>query len=173
MTEQPFGMVVIIVSDRAKSGSRLDETVPALVHWCSGRPFEIIEDFIVADEKSEIEEALRISLAMNNVSLVLTSGGTGFAHRDRTPEVVRPFLEKLTPGLDELLRSKGREVTPYAALSRGVSGIVGNKLVITLPGNPKAVLENMDWLEPILPHALNVLQRSVDDSEHHYKEESE
>ncbi len=168
---QLINMALIIISDRATTGERKDSTVPAVLEWCSAKPFDLVEDFIVPDEADEISAALKAALNSENVDVIFTSGGTGFAERDITPEVTKKFITKFTPGMDEYLRIKGLAVTPHAALSRGISGISGNKLIINLPGNPKAVVENLEWLTAILPHAVKVLKGPVEDKEHNYKTE--
>jgi len=122
----------------------------------------------VADEDHEIRAILRRALERENAHLIITSGGTGFSPRDITPESTRLLLQKLTPGIDELLRQSGINETPYAVLSRGVSGITNNKLVINLPGNPQAVISNLDVLKPILPHALRSLNEQIEDTEHQF-----
>src|SRR5690606_5833444 len=91
------------------------------------------------------------------LDLILTTGGTGFAPRDVTPEATRTVLERETPGIAEALRAESLKVTRHAMLSRGVAGIRGRTLIINLPGNPRAVRENMDVLLPVLPHALELL----------------
>jgi molybdopterin adenylyltransferase len=162
-------LILIIISDRAASGERPDETIPQVTSWLSGQPYELIEDFVVADNRREIEQAINASLAHRETALIVTSGGTGFAGRDITPEVTRTFILKPTPGIDEYLRAEGRKKTPFAVLSRGISGINGNKMIVNLPGNPKAVIENLGWLAKILPHAMKVLDGPVADSEHKVK----
>ena len=163
---QIIHFILIIISDRAARGKRPDETIPRVHEWCLSKPFELVEEFIVADERSEIEQALRAALAHTDIELIITSGGTGFAVRDITPEVTADFIDRRTPGIDEFLRLEGMKKTPFAALSRGISGISGNKLIINLPGNPTAVIENLDWLGKIVPHGLKVMQGDVQDKEH-------
>ena len=159
---------VIIISDRAASGNRADETIPIIKQWCLDNSFEIFSEYIVSDEKIEIAQALKKALAEKKTKLIITSGGTGFAARDNTPEVTGEFVEKFTPGIDEYLRMNSLKVTPFAALSRGISGIAKSKLIINLPGNPNAVLENLQWLEKILSHGIKLLSQNVDDSEHSF-----
>jgi len=157
---------LIIVSDRAVSGVRPDQTIPTMQRWCREKGFNLIWNKIVPDNADQIADELKQAITAGGVDIILTSGGTGFSPNDVTPEATQRVIEKRTPGIDEYLRHKGTEKTPYAVLSRGISGISGNILIINLPGNPQAAIENMDWLEKILPHARALLKGTADDQSH-------
>lgn len=111
---------------------------------------------LVPDEKEKIKKALRAAAAGAN--LVLTTGGTGFAPRDVTPEATLEVLERVAPGIPEAMRSASMQITPRGMLSRGVAGILGGTLIINLPGSPKAAIENLEAVLPALSHGLTVLQ---------------
>jgi molybdenum cofactor synthesis domain-containing protein len=151
-------------------GHKTDQTGERVDEWCTKNGYEFISEGVVADDVHEIQTILRRVFETNDSHLIITSGGTGFSPRDITPEATLPLLEKLTPGIDELLRHSGLQETPFAVLSRGVSGITRNNLIINLPGNPKGVISNLDVLKPLLPHALRSLMNQIEDSEHQFSE---
>ena len=163
---QKYDFDLIIISDRAATGERPDQTIPAVKEWTVGKPVQLKRTVIIPDRADDIRREIIKSVAEEDCPLVITSGGTGFARSDITPEVTREIIEKFTPGIDEYLRQSGMEQTIYAALSRGVSGIISNSLVINLPGNPGAVIQNLETLLKILPHAIKVLRGPVSDREH-------
>jgi molybdenum cofactor synthesis domain-containing protein len=166
MEKNIINMVVLIISDRVSKELRVDETLPLIKEWLVDKAVNLVDCYYVPDEAVEIRNAIKESLNMKNLDLIVTSGGTGFSNRDITPEITTEFIEKFTPGINEYLRLKGTEITPFAALSRGVSGIVKNIFIVNLPGNPKGVIENLTWLFEILPHGLKLIKGEVDDSEH-------
>jgi len=166
MNSTPF--VLIIISDRAHSGVRQDETAPKVAAWCESDRYSLFKTIRVPDQCDAIANAINSTSDDDKVKLIITSGGTGFSEKDITPEVTRELIVKLTPGIDEYLRRKGADKTPYAVLSRGISGILQNKLIINLPGNPVAVIESLEWLKDILPHAFSILNGNVNDGDHRY-----
>jgi molybdenum cofactor synthesis domain-containing protein len=113
---------------------------------------------IVPDERAVIAETLRNWADETRLDLVLTTGGTGFAPRDVTPEATRDVIEREAPGLAEAMRAASLAITPHAMLSRAVAGIRGTTLIANLPGSPKAVRENLETILPALPHAIELLQ---------------
>jgi gephyrin len=157
-------VAILTISDRSKKGVYADKSGPGLVDFIrQNTGWEVVETDVVADDLEDIKFVLEKWCA-DEVNLILTSGGTGFGTRDTTPEATRLVIEKEAPGISEALRFESLKITPYAMLSRGVAGIKGSTLIINLPGNPKAVKENMMILLPALPHALELLMG--DDSPH-------
>ncbi|KAI8976236.1 MoaB/Mog domain-containing protein [Pilobolus umbonatus] len=145
---------ILIVSDTADKDPAQDKSGPLLQQILS-QHYQIKETRIVADEPIHIQQVIKEWT--NCVHLIIVSGGTGFGNRDRTPEAIQPLLTRETPGITHLLLSSSLKITPFAALSRPVSGIRQSTLIVTLPGSPKACKENMDALLPVLPHALDQL----------------
>lgn len=148
---------VICVSDRCSKGLCEDKSGPAIVEKLSalGKTKEYI---IVPDEKEEIEKAIIYLCDDVRADVVFTTGGTGFAPRDITPEATKAVIEKEAPGIAEAIRIKSLAITPKAMLSRAVSGIRKGTLIINLPGSPKAVAEALGFVIPVLPHAVEVLK---------------
>ena len=129
-------------------------------------PWEIDRQLIVADNIEIIVAAL-IDWCDDALNLILTSGGTGFAPKDITPEATRRVIHREAPGIPEALRAESLKVTQHAMLSRGIAGIRFNTLIINLPGSPKAVRENLSVLLPVLPHALDLLSESPGTEKQH------
>lgn len=152
-----YPTAIVVLSDSRAAGVHEDRVIPACREALAGTPFTISYTRIIPDDRSGIEAELRALVARGDIALVITSGGTGFSPRDHTPEATREVIERETPGLPELLRLRGLEHTPRAALTRGIAGIAGRTLIINLPGSPRAVREGIDALLPILPHALDTL----------------
>jgi molybdenum cofactor synthesis domain-containing protein len=145
---------VLTVSDGVYNGMRVDESGPAVAELLIKAGFDVMQRG-VPDEISDIERELR-HLA-TDAALVVTTGGTGFAPRDVTPEATRAVIEREAPGLAEAMRAAGRASTPNADLSRGVAGIVGSTVVVNLPGSPKGATESLAAILEILPHAIEHL----------------
>jgi len=153
---------VLVVSDRVTAGTHQDESGPAAEAALRSWGAEIVHRETVPDERKAIGERLRHYADSDEVDLVVTSGGTGFAPRDVTPEATRDVLEKEAPGVAELLRRESGHQTRFAPLSRGVAGIRGRTFVVNLPGNPQGVAQCLEVLAPLLPHALRILRGESD-----------
>jgi molybdopterin adenylyltransferase len=146
---------VLTVSDGVVAGTRDDRSGDILEARLRGAGFELAARRVVADEHSDIAAALRDLAA--GADLVLSTGGTGFAPRDVTPEATAEVVDRPTPGLDEHMRSVSIAVSPHGMLSRGRSGICGSALIVNMPGSPKACAELFDAIAPALEHGLRLL----------------
>ncbi len=146
---------VLTVSDGVVAGTRQDTSGDVLEARLRAAGFELAGRRTVADERAHIAAALRELTAA--ADLVLSTGGTGFAPRDVTPEATADVVERPTPGLDEHMRAVSIAVSPHGMLSRGRSGIAGSALIVNLPGSPKACAELFDAIAPALDHGLRLL----------------
>jgi molybdenum cofactor synthesis domain-containing protein len=149
--------VLITVSDRCARGEQRDESGAALIELVKGIGAEVVATEIVPDDLEPLAAKLRAYADRSDVNLILTTGGTGFAPRDNTPEATRAVIEKEAPGLAEAMRQETRQKTPLAALSRGVCGIRSGALLINLPGSPKGVRECFAVIQPVLHHAVALI----------------
>lgn len=148
---------VLTISDRSARGERVDESGRVLAEALDPERYVVESRRILPDEKEQISEAL-LELCRQGFELILTTGGTGFAPRDVTPEATRAVIEREAPGLAEAMRAASLRVTPHAMLSRTVAGIRGRCLIVNLPGSPKAVRENLEVILPALPHGVELLR---------------
>jgi molybdenum cofactor synthesis domain-containing protein len=148
----------LTISDRSAAGDREDRSGPLLEELIKQQGWEVVRTGILADDQAEIEIALSSWSDANEIDLLLTTGGTGFAPRDTTPEATAAVIEKLAPGISEAMRNHSLKLTPHAMLSRGTAGIRGGTLIVNLPGNPKAARDNLQFILPALPHAITILQ---------------
>jgi len=155
---EPIRAGVVTVSDKGYAGEREDASGPLLANLLRKMGAEIESQRIVPDERAEIERVLIRLADEARVDLIVTTGGTGPAPRDVTPEATGAVIEREVPGLAEVLRFEGYRKTVLAVISRGVAGIRGGTLIVNLPGSPKAVREGMETLTPILPHAIKMLR---------------
>ncbi|MBQ8074366.1 MAG: MogA/MoaB family molybdenum cofactor biosynthesis protein [Oscillospiraceae bacterium] len=152
-----FTAAVITVSDKGYRGERVDTSGPALCALLKEQGYEIAYTSMVPDEAEQIRAELLKCADEKKLSLVLTTGGTGFSTRDITPEATKAVLERETPGIPELMRAESMKITPRGCLSRSVAGIRGRTLIINLPGSEKAAKENiLAVLEP-MEHGLEML----------------
>ncbi|GCE48121.1 gephyrin [Thermosporothrix hazakensis] len=149
---------VLTISDGASRGLREDLSGEAIRTIITQFPDAVISaGAIVPDELEQIAATLREWSDEKKLNLILTTGGTGLAPRDVTPEATLSILEREAPGIAEAMRTHSLQYTPMAMLSRGVAGVRGRTLIINLPGSPKAVRECLEYILPVLPHAINLL----------------
>ncbi len=148
---------VLTVSDGCADGTRIDESGPQLRDRLVGAGFEIVATAVRPDEPQAVSDLLQHWADELNVDVILTTGGTGFSPRDRTPEATLAVVDRRADGLAEALRADGIKRTPHACLSRGVAGLRGSTLIVNLPGSLKAVRDGIDFLLPILPHAVKMI----------------
>ncbi len=149
---------ILTISDRSARGEREDRSGPALINEIERMGWLLTLSGIIPDERDEIARTLTEWCDQGSIDVLLTTGGTGFAPRDVTPEATLAVVERLTPGLAEVMRAESLRVTPHAMLSRGVAGIRGRTLIINLPGSPKGAVENLQTVLPVLPHAVELLR---------------
>ncbi len=148
---------IITISDRAARGQYDDLGGPALKQAVTGYGWNVRDDGLVPDEKSEIQRAVREQVG-RGCQLILTTGGTGVALRDVTPEAVREIAIRELPGFGEVMRAKSMKITPNAILSRNLAVVVDRALVICLPGKPKAAVECLGFVAKAIPHCIEILQ---------------
>jgi molybdopterin adenylyltransferase len=158
---------ILTVSDRSARGERPDLSGPALVELITARGWKVERTAILTDDLPVLRETLSAWADGGELDVVLTTGGTGFSPRDVTPEATQAVIEREAPGLAEAMRCESLRVTPHAMLSRAVAGIRGDVLIINLPGSPRAALENLQVLLPVLPHAVELLHDSPQAEQHH------
>jgi molybdenum cofactor synthesis domain-containing protein len=148
--------VVLTISDSCSRGERTDQSGPAVRQALEANGFAVVGSDIVPDENTAIENAL-ISWC-DRAQMIVTTGGTGLAKRDVTPEATQAICDRLIPGIPELMRHEGAQHTPLAALSRGLCGVRNGTLILNLPGSPKAATESLAPVAGLLPHALDLLK---------------
>jgi molybdenum cofactor synthesis domain-containing protein len=149
---------ILTLSDRSASGERTDLSGPALADLIRAENWSVVEQAILPDDESAIRAKLTDWADNGRFDVILTTGGTGFALRDVTPEATRAVIQRDAPGLAETMRSESLKKTPHAMLSRAVAGIRGRTLIINLPGSPKGALENFQIIVSVLPHAVQLLK---------------
>lgn len=164
---QPLRFAIIIASDRSARGERPDLTGPALAAFLQERGWQVMHTAILPDDLALLRETLAAWADRAEQDVILVAGGTGFGRRDVTPEATRQVIEREAPGLAELMRLESLKVTPHAALSRGVCGIRGQVLIVNLPGSPRAAVENLAVIAPLLPHAVELLREDPQAEAHH------
>jgi molybdopterin adenylyltransferase len=150
-----FPAVVITVSDSGSRGERTDISGPAVAELLEQNGFAVSDRILVPDEQDAIEKALLEQA--ERARLVVTTGGTGIAPRDVTPEATRAVCEKVLDGFAEVMRAEGRKQTQFAPLSRAVSGIRGTALIVNLPGSPQGATASLRAVLPLIPHVLMLL----------------
>lgn len=160
---------VLTISDRSSQGIRPDESGPALISAIESQGWQAVKYEIIADDLEKIRDTLIAWADTNMVDVLLTTGGTGFAPRDVTPEATRMVIERQTPGIAEAMRIASLSITRHAMLSRATAGIRGLTLIINLPGSPKAALENFQTVQPVLRHAVDLIHGNSGTETNHSK----
>ena len=159
--EKSFKAAVITVSDKGARGERVDESGPAAKEMLEEAGYEVVETLIIPDEPEELKtELIRLADEVR-ADPVVTSGGTGFSMRDQTPEATLAVADRLAPGIAEAIRYQSMAVTNRAMLSRGVSVIRRQTVIVNLPGSPKAVRESLGYILDSLDHGIRILRGSA------------
>ncbi len=151
-----FGLLTL--SDRSARGERPDASGPALARLIHAENWSVTKEALLPDEESAIRTLLGEWADSGELDVILTTGGTGFALRDVTPEATRAVIDREAPGLAEAMRAASLKITPHAMLSRIVTGIRKRTLIVNLPGSPKGAVENLQVILPVLEHAVRLLQ---------------
>ena len=156
-----FGLGILTVSTSGAHGQREDTSGQAIREALEPRGYQVVRYEVVPDDSAVIADRLAQWADSADVDIILTTGGTGMGRRDITPEACLSVVEKEVPGLAEAMRAGTLKFTPMAMLSRSVAGIRNNTLIITLPGSTKGVKECLDVVNPVLPHAIELLQKDT------------
>lgn len=154
----PYQAAVITLSDKGSKGEREDKSGPVIVERLQAAGYDVVETLLIADEAALLKQQLIRLADQRQLDLILTTGGTGFAPRDVTPEATIAVATKLVPGIAEAIRAASLRITPRAMLSRATSVIRNKTLIVNLPGSPKACEECMDVIMDTLPHGLDLLR---------------
>jgi molybdenum cofactor synthesis domain-containing protein len=149
---------ILTVSDRSWRGERKDTSGPALIEAVQAQGWQVVRQMILPDDLTDLRDLLAAWADSGEMDVILTTGGTGFAPRDVTPEATQAVIERPAPGLAEAMRAASLQVTPHAMLSRATAGIRKRSLIVNLPGSPKGALENLRTILAVLPHAVQLLQ---------------
>jgi molybdopterin adenylyltransferase len=151
-------VTIITVSDSAIAGTRQDRSGPALANRAAELGWSVVGREVVADDSDQIAQLLKSAADAEQTDVILTTGGTGIALRDVTPEATRAAIEREIPGIPEVMRFEGRKFTHLAALSRAVAGTRKRTLIVNLPGSPKGAVESLDAVADLILHIVDLLQ---------------
>ena len=149
---------IITLSDRSSRGEREDASGPALASFLEAEGCLVLKHLILPDDESALRLTLKEWADDGALDVILTTGSTGFAPRDIAPEATKAVIQKEAPGLAEVMRAESLKKTPHAMLSRAAAGIRALTLIVNLPGSPKGALENLGFIFPVLPHAVQLLK---------------
>ena len=158
---------VLTVSDRSASGERPDGSGPVLVELIRAQGWQVVRQGILPDDVKILRESIAAWADRDDVDIILTNGGTGFAPRDVTPEATRSVIDREAPGLTEAMRAASAAKSKHAMLSRAIAGLRGRVLIINLPGSPKAAAENLQTVLPALEHAVHLLREDPESEAGH------
>ena len=151
-------VAIVTVSDSVVAGTREDRSGPKLRERVESLGWTVAAQEVVPDEPDQISALLGRLADSGRISVILTTGGTGVALRDVTPEATRAVIEREIPGVAEVMRAEGSKATPLAALSRAVAGVRGRTVIINLPGSPKGAVESLDTISKLVPHMVDLLE---------------
>ncbi len=163
----PIRCAILTVSDRSSKGERLDSSGPILIARIQEAGWTVVATAVVPDDSGLILHKLVTWCDGDMADLILTTGGTGFAPRDITPEATQAVIQRAAPGIAEAMRQESLRKTPHAMLSRGIAGIRRHTLIINLPGSPTAAAENLEVVIPVIPHAVQLLREAPDSEQGH------
>ena len=158
-----YRAAIICASDRCFQGLRKDVSSPIIAEILTGQGYEITAAVMLPDEYEALQKAMANIADEGSADLIVTTGGTGLAPRDITPEATAAVIDRAVPGIPEAMRAESMKITPHGMLSRGIAGIRKRTLIINLPGSPKAVKENLSCILPALDHALLMLTGGTQD----------
>ena len=153
-----YRVAIITASDKGSKGERVDESGAKIKEIVSSYNYEVVHYKVLPDDKETLANEMKYICDNDVADLILTTGGTGFSARDNTPEATLSIADKLVPGIPEAMRAYSMQITKRTMLSRAVSVIRKNTLIINLPGSPKAVKENLDFIVDSLDHGLDILK---------------
>lgn len=160
-------VIVIVASDSGFAGERVDKSGAKIIEICEQKSFQVVEKCLLPDDKEQLSQKMAEICDQKQADLILTTGGTGLAPRDCMPEATRAIADKEVPGISEAIRSYSLQITKRAMLSRGLSVIRKETLIVNLPGSTKAVAESLNYLIDQLPHALGLLQNKKGEDHNH------
>lgn len=158
---------IMTASDRCASGERDDLSGPALVNAIASSGWHVLRTIILPDDMPKLSKTMAEWADAGDLDVILVTGGTGFAPRDVTPEATLAVIQRQAPGMAEAMRHESLLHTKHAMLSRGVVGIRGSVLIVDLPGNPKAAVENFEVIKSVLCHAVELIKNKPDAERHH------